>query len=77
MKKLISLFAVGMMMTGCLVVRETDKTFAVSAKKILIGADFADASMKIPEGATTLHIVHQEGPLGLGLISITYIAGTK
>lgn len=77
MKKLISLFAVGMMMTGCLVVRETDKTFAITAKTFLVGGDFADASMKIPEGATVVTITHIDGPLALGLLSMTFISGTK
>lgn len=77
MKKLAALLVTGMMMTGCLIVRENNKTFAITAKKLLVGADFDDASKKIPDGATTLTVQHMEGPLGLGLISMTYISGTK
>ena len=77
MKKLISVLALGMMMTGCVTVRENDKVFAITAKKLVIGADFDDASKKIPDGAEVLQVIHQEGPLGLGLVSVTYISGTK
>lgn len=77
MKKLVALVVTGMMMTGCLVVRENDKVFAVRGIKVVVGADFDDASKKIPDGSTTLSVLHQEGPLGLGLISFTYISGTK
>ena len=77
MKKIVALVVTGLMMTGCLTVRENDKAFAISAKKILIGADFDEASAKVPEGATVLQVIHQEGPLGLGLISVTYISGSK
>ena len=77
MKKLALLLISGMMMTGCLVVRENNKAFAITAKKVLVGADFDDASKKIPEGATVLTVQHLEGPLGLGLISMTFISGLR
>lgn len=77
MKKLLAVLAAGFMMTGCMTVSENDKVFAISARKILIGKSMNDATAKIPAGATVLHVMHQEGPLGLGLISMTYIAGTK
>ena len=77
MKKFGALLLSSLMFTGCLSVQDNDKAFAITAKKLLIGKDFDDASKEIPSGATVLTVVHQEGPLGLGLMSMTYISGSK
>lgn len=79
MKKLIAAFVAGALMSttsGCLKVTEGEKTFAIQAQKVVIGASFQDADAKIPEGAEVLQVVHVRGPL-FGLIQQTYIAGTK
>ena len=77
MKKIAALVLTGMMMTGCLIVQENDKVFSITARKVLIGKDFDDASKKIPDGATVLTVMQVDGPLGLGVISMTYISGSK
>ncbi len=79
MKKLIVALVAGALMSttsGCLKVTEGDKTFAIQAQKVVIGASFQDADAKIPEGAEVLQVVHVRGPL-FGLIQQTYISGTK
>ena len=79
MKKLIIALVAGALMSttsGCLTVTEGDKTFAIQAQKIVIGASFQDADAKIPDGAEVLQVVHVRGPL-FGLIQQTYISGTK
>ena len=79
MKKLIVALVAGALMSttsGCMTVTEGQQTFAISAKKIVIGKSFADAEAKIPEGAEVLTVMHVRGPL-FGLIQQTYISGTK
>lgn len=77
MRKIGALLLSSLMFTGCLSVQETDKVFSITAQKILIGKDFEAASAEIPSGATVLTVIHNHGYLGLGLIQMTYISGTK
>ena len=67
----------GFLSTACVAVHEGDKTFTVTAQKMIIGPGITDAEAKIPEGATITDVYVWNGILNLGLLQQAAISGTK